>query len=598
MRRRTAPHILITALALLLIVASRIPSMSIEPEGDEINNIYLSIGTPDEIIARTPYDWVPGGFLLMGGWINLVGLHPLALRWLPLFAFMVGCAFTYRLLLRWRGHDAALLGMLAYAALGLHIFLSVYMRGYAYALALLPCALWLTTRYFAKPTLRRAALLALAMAAMFYSQLTSALAFSVLGMYSLLAHPRAIWRWWLPAVIALPLALPEILRQRFILSSRLSITSSIPQPPFPQAYINIMRDYLGVAEIAWVVVLIVAVLALLLRERPLRGRGWLLLLWAFVIPVILYLLNPLLGLYSGRYSWWVGTGIALAAAWGLAWLPRAGRIGAGLALAALCFAPLGVNRYLMPSEPLFDNLRWLAEQYRAGDVIVRDPANTCGVPEKWDLYSRVLFPQGIQFSQRADDARRVWFITFDGQATPALLTDAQNGRYAGRFVGRPDCLIRLYEAPPDSDGMLFDNGLRFHGLDVIDNATGTVWGEPIARREGEALRLRLWWSADRAIEGDYSVGVYLLADDGTILAQVDSAPQVVLPEGAPPETSRWTDDTIYVEERVLTMPPVGSMGVYRLALAVYGWWDNVRVDAPSVGDDGVLTLGVVTLIAW
>jgi hypothetical protein len=598
MPRRAARPILIAAIALLLIVASRISSMSIEPEGDEINNIYLSIGTPAEIVARTPYDWVPGGFLLMGGWINLVGLHPLALRWLPLFAFMLGCAFTYRLLLRWRGQDAALLGMLAYAALGLHIFLSVYMRGYAYALALLPCALWLTTRYFAKPTLRRALMLALAMAAMFYSQLTSALAFSVLGLYTLLAHPRAVWRWWLPAVIALPLALPEIQRQSLILDTRLEATASIQLPPLPQAYVNLMRDYFGVAEIAWVAVLIVAVGVLLWRERPLRGRGWLLLLWALGAPVVMYLLNPFFGLYSGRYSWWIGTGIALVAAWGLAWLPRAGRIAAGLALAVLCFAPLGVNRYLMPSEPLFDNLRWLAGQYRAGDVIVRDSANTCGVPEKWDVYSRVLFPQGVQFSEGAGDARRVWFVTFDGQATPALLADAQEGRYAGRFVGRPGCLIRLYEAPPDSDGVPFENGLRFHGMDVIDNVTGTVWGETIARREGEALRLRLWWSADRPVEGDYSVGVYLLANNGAMLAQVDSAPQVVLPEGTPMETSRWSTDTMYVEERVLTMPTVGAMGMYRLALAVYGWWDNARIAAAGVGDDGTLPLGAVYLVAW
>ena len=521
--------ILLAALVLLLIAASRVPSMHIEPEGDEINNIYLSMGTPAEIIARTPYDWVPGGFLLMGGWINLVGVHPFALRWLPLLAFLVGCAFTYRLLLRWRGHDTALLGMLAYAALGLHIFLSVYMRGYAYALALMPCALWLTTRYFDKPTVLRALVLALALVAMFYAQLTSALAFFVLGAYTLIVYPRTIWRWWLVGVMALPFALPEIFRQRLILDTRLQATASIQLPPLTEAYANIMRDYFGLAEIAWVVVLVVTVMALLWRERPLRARSWLLLLWAFAAPVVMYVLNPIFGLYSGRYSWWIGTGIALLAGWGLALLPRAGRWTAGLALTALCFAPLGVNRYLMPSEPLFDNLRWLSEQYRAGDVVMRDPASNCGVAEKWDLYSRALFPQGVQFADTPDDARRVWFITFDGQATPDLLAEAQDGRIAGRFVGRPGCLIRLYEAPPDGEGVPFANGMRFHGMDVIDNAMGVIWNEPIARREGETLRLRLWWSADSAIEGDYSVGVYLLAGDGSILSQVDSAPQVIIP---------------------------------------------------------------------
>ena len=46
------------------------------------------------------------------------------------------------------------------------------------------------------------------------------------------------------------------------------------------------------------------------------------------------------------------------------------------------------------------------------------------------------------------------------------------------------------------------------------------------------------------------------------------------------------------------MPAVGRMGVYRLALAVYGWWNNTRIPAPNAGEDGALTLGTVTLVAW
>ncbi|MDX2140261.1 MAG: hypothetical protein SF123_19400 [Chloroflexota bacterium] len=597
-RRVSLYHLFLTVLALLIIVASRVPLMrSVEPEGDEINNLYLSIGTPADIIARTPYDWVPGGFLVMGAWQSLVGQHPFVLRWLPLLVFLLGCAFAYRLLLRWRGHDAALLGLLAYGALGLHIFMSIYMRGYSYPVALLPCALWLTARYFDHPRFGRALVLALVMVAMFYTQMTSAVAFAMLGLYTLLVYRVRVWRWWLPAMIALPLAVPEIVRQRSLLGGRLDSLSTISLPSLPEAYANLFTSYVGSATTVWVALLLLSLVLIALRDRLLRPRAWVLLVWALVMPVVLYLLNPLLGFFSGRYSWWVACGIALLIAWGLAHLPRVGRWGAMIALALLCFAPFDAGRYLVVRGPLLENYRWWVDYLRAGDVVVRDPANDCGEPEKWEMYTRVFFPQGLQFVSTPADADRVWFITFDGSQTPALFDTVQQGRVAGRFVGTPNCLFRLYEAPPDRAGISFENGMRFHGVEVIDAQDG-LWTAPVLRREGESLRVRLWWSADGTMDRDYSVGLYLFDSSGAMVTQVDSAPQVTLPEAAPAETSRWQPQTLYIEERTLTIPYPAARGTYRLALAVYGWWDNVRLPAPGVGVDGTLTLLPVEVAAW
>lgn len=598
-RRLHTRDLFLVVLALLIIAASRVPLMrSVEPEGDEINNLYLSIGTPAEIIARTPYDWVPGGFLVMGAWQNLVGQHPFALRWLPLFVFLLGCAFTYRLLLRWRGSDGALLGLLSYGALGLHIFMSLYMRGYSYPVALLPCALWLTARYFDRPRFGRARALALVMVAMFYTQMTSAVAFVMLGLYTLLVYRARVWRWWLPALIALPLAIPEIVRQRSVLGGRLDSLSTIDLPALPEAYADLFTSYMGTAATPfWLVLLVVATVLIVLREHLRRPRAWALLLWALLMPVVLYLLNPLLGFFSGRYSWWVGCGIALLVAWGLAYLPRFGRWGAMIVLALLCFAPFDAGRYLVVRGPLLENYRWWVDHLRAGDVVLHDPANDCGEPEKWEMYTRVFFPQGLQFVSTPADERRVWFITFDGSQTPALFDAVQQGRIAGRFVGTPDCLFRLYEAPPDRAGIPFENGMRFHGVDVIDAQDG-LWTAPVLRREGESLRVRLWWSADGMIDRDYSVGLYLFDSSGAMIAQIDSAPQLTLPEGAPTETSRWQTGTVYVEERTLMIPYPAARGTYRLALAVYGWWDNVRLAAPGVDTDGTLTLIPVEVAAW
>jgi hypothetical protein len=587
----------LAVIALLLITASRVPHIrDVEPEADEMNNIYFSLGSPAEIIARTPYDWVPGGFLAMGAWTALVGLHPFVLRWLPLLTFLLGCAFTYRLLLRWRGDGAALLGMLAYGGLGLHIFLSIYTRGYAYPLALLPCALWLTCRYFDHPDWRRALVLALVMVAMFYTQLTSAIAFTILGIYTLLVYRARIWRWWLPAVIALPLALPEILRQREILGSRLSATATIQLPALPQALADLYTNYFGAAALLWAVVLIAA-LFLALRFAGGRIRTWYLVLWALGAPLAMYALNPLLGFFSGRYSWWIALGIALLVAWGMSWLPRAGRAVAGLALAGLVFAPLPPTGYYMPEAPLLANFRWLADEWRAGDVVVRDPAHNCGAPEEWEIYVRAFFPSGLVFDSVPRDHQRIWYITHDGRETPTLADAVRTGRVAGRFVGPPGCLFRLYEAPPDAEGVLFENGMRFHGMQALDES-GRVWYAPLVRREADTLRVRLWWSVDTPPDRDYSVGVYLLSSSGSMIVQSDSAPQIVFPDSAPRETSRWQPGEIYIEERVLVISDGLVMEQGQLGLAVYGWWDAVRLHAPGVSETGLLRLADVAIAAW
>jgi hypothetical protein len=266
-------------------------------------------------------------------------------------------------------------------------------------------------------------------------------------------------------------------------------------------------------------------------------------------------------------------------------------------LAALVFAPLPPTGYYAPEPPLLANMRWLAGQYRAGDVLVRDPAQGCGAPEEWEILTRAFFPNSLRFDSAPRDHQRVWYVSFDGREDPALGAAVREGRVAGRFVGPAGCLFRLYEAPPDAQGIVFENGMRFHGMQVLDEG-GLVTTTPLVRRERDTMRLRLWWSADAPIDRDYSVGIFLAWRDGTLIVQNDSAPQVVVPEGAPVETSRWAQDTIYIEERTLTLPEGLRLDTAQLALTVYGWWDNRRLDAPGVDDAGLLPLADVAIAAW
>ncbi len=115
-------------------------------------------------------------------------------------------------------------------------------------------------------------------------------------------------------------------------------------------------------------------------------------------------------------------------------------------------------------------------------------------------------------------------------------------------MGPPELLIRLYEGPPDFAGVLYDNGMRFHGAEVIQN--GVLSQGPIARREGQTIRLRLWWSVDAApLAADYSLSTVIVDDNGVIVAQFDGPPQVAGTPDDPRETSQWQPGRYYVEER-------------------------------------------------
>src|SRR6185503_14744393 len=91
-----------------------------------------------------------------------------------------------------------------------NMFLTLYARGYFISVVAVPLAFWLTVRYFAKPTFRRALLLALSLFAMYAGQVTTVPTFGIIGLYTLLVYRRRIWLWWLPGLLALIPAAFEI----------------------------------------------------------------------------------------------------------------------------------------------------------------------------------------------------------------------------------------------------------------------------------------------------------------------------------------------------------------------------------------------------
>ena len=593
----------VIVILLLAIAASRILRLhGMEMNIDEVWSIWQTFGTPRQILSWVPYDWPPLYYLVLGGWKELAGINPVVLRYFSVLVGLLGAASMYRLGLRMFAHGAALLITAVYAALGYAIFLSLVVRGYVVVYALFPFVMLLALRYFDRPTAARGGAVGVGLAVMFYTYFTSPVAFVVLGLYTLVMVRRAIWRWWLPVSVAFVLALPGIAAKLALVQSRSVATRTIKAPAFIPALKDLLvTTYMGNASTLWVGLFVLATaLAISARRRLDRAQALFLLAWPALGAVILYLLNPVLGFFGPNYAWWIMIGLALWIGLGLSLLPERAHGFVLLLLVGVMFLPLPVTRYHrgVPRTPLIANFEWLRDHLMPDDVLILDP--NLDVPwEAWDYFERVYFPDGLPYVSDPGTHSRVWYVTFDTQEDPQLKAAVGQGRVASIFVGPPGLLIRLYEGPPDFEGVLYDNGMRFHGAEVIQH--GVLSQGPIVRREGQTVRLRLWWSADAApLAADYSLSTAVVGGTGAIVAQFDGPPQVAGTPDDPRETSRWQPGRYYVEERTVTLPKTMDVGthVLDLDLIVYQWWDNVRIQSPATDADGRLKLGTVYVKVW
>jgi hypothetical protein len=606
-------RIIIATGLLWVVFASRVLGLSHMPlHHDEALLAMRATGTLKQIIVQQPPDWPPLYNVLVNLWMRAAGRLPFALQSLSIFIFLLAVVLTYHAAYRlFRSARAAWSTTLVYAALGFSVHLSTFIRGYALTIALFPLALWLTINYFEKPRWQRALPLALTLTAMFYTTYTAFFPFVLLGLYTVFTTPREIWRWWLPAAFAVPLALPELVYKSNYLLNQVSDpepTSAQLLPPFSQAILETLRDYAGQYYGVWLALAIVAVALIVWSERKLSTRLVWLLLGVILGPVTLYVCvdRSIFVYFQTRYTWWALFMIALGLGYGLSHLSRTAWAGCGVVLVFLMFTLPSSERYKPEFDrPIGENFRWLQQHLQPGDVMVVDPNadilnNVDTESVVWAYAFDVYFGNQLEIVNEPGDYRRVWYVYFDGWEDPDFKAAVRHNRIPTIFVGPWNMLIRMYEGPPDPDGILFENGLRFHGFDIMD-------GEEIARppydlNEYDTLRIRLWWSVDHALDADYSISVQIHSK-GAMIAQNDSAPQLIHlspvdTSPLPSETSQWEPGRYYIEEREISLPDLERTINTQIRLTVYQWWDGVRIPAPGVDEDRLLLLTRITIWGW
>lgn len=606
---------------LLLIAASRLLLLAgLSFDHDEVWSVWQTFGTPQEIVARTPFDWPPLYYLTVGAWRLFVGIHPVALRMSSVLLFLLSAALTYQLARKlFHSERAAWLVMLAYAGLGYVVYLSILLRAYAFVLMLLPLGLILVMRYFERPTILRGVWLGLCMAVMFYLTLSAVFGFLVMGVFSLFLYPRHIWRWWLPGLVALLVASIEIRNKLGMVATRTAVELNLTLPPLPQAFAQIYRDYSGAAFWIWLILIVVAMVLILFGRNVLRPYEMksgqkigvaryaptliFILVWIVLSPVLLYVIHTRTNFFGARYSWWIAPGIALWIGYGLSRLPKMAATIAGIVLIVLLFVPQDITAYKERSPNFEQNFAWLADQLQPGDVLLLDPNCSCGRLEQWDYYMRVYFQNDLRLIHSVSDAyQRIWYVRTRGAEDADLFNAVQANRAPGLFSGAPNFFFQLYSLPPDVEGILFEYGLRFHGVEVLDE--DGIETAQILRPEGSKLRLRLWWSVDEPLTQEYSVGVQVINNrTRELLTQADSAPLAIHlnpfnTEPLPPNMLAWQPHVAYLEERTLEIPYGLRRENFTVYLTVYDWRDGKRFSAEGVNADNLLPLFEFDVMAW
>jgi hypothetical protein len=568
---------------------------------DEILTLWRTQGSIQDLLLRMPGDWPPLYSLLTWGWVQIAGPSLEASRFLMVLFAVLGMALVYRAVWEFLGgasvgalnltplrnpnFTGAFASTLTFAVMGYLIFAGVDVRAYGMLLMLGALALWLALRWLKKLSIGLMIALIVTLAALFYTSFTSILfiGFILLLMFILKPQVMTLPALGLIAAGTVVLSLPII--PQFIENGpgRVGDVMAQTPPPFFEALAKVYTDFGG--SIWFLILLGAATLIIIVpvgvrrltkgnaKPSPLHPetrKSLLLLLWV-LFPVVVYIALYNNEFLKPRYMWWVALGLTLLIGYAVARLPRPAAWGALAFLVILPAFPVDFYNYrLAPttSPPFRQSLRWLSQNMRSGDVLVIDPECTCGEPWGWDYFVPQFFPTGyLPIVTDPGDAARVWYLYNDGwEHDEDLLAEIADGRKPAQFYGPWFFLLRLYEGAPLREGVSFGGKVALHGVEIQND--DTIFGR------GESFRVKLWWSAETALDADYSISVAMLDSEGAVIAQADGPAQA--PE-TPEQTRAWQPNFTYEDYRTLQLPPDVADGNYRLVVTVYQWWDGVRL---------------------
>ena len=208
--------------------------------------------------------------------------------------------------------------------------------------------------------------------------------------------------------------------------------------------------------------------------------------------------------------------------------------------------------------------------------------------------AQALKPESVRLFSEILPARhaRLWHIS--DQCTDWSFLHLEERWLAGQFAAGPPrrfeagpcatlvspfALATAPAAPAARLEWQFGAALRLRGI------TQLTWAEPARLRPGDSLPLRLEWQLSQPAAADYTLGVYLLDEQGGLKAQYDSWAR-----GGFLAMTHWPLQTSVFDQRSLELPSDLPPGDYQVAVAVYDWQTGQRLpasEAQAASPDGL-----------
>ncbi len=599
-------HLFFTLIILLLAVFLRVYHLTQQSFWFDEAFAWNIVIQPDmfpRIVADTH---PPLFYLLLRGWMSVMGDSELALRSLSAFISTLTVAMMYPL-----GREIAkrlgiglvlipLTAMLFFALNDADIFHAQEARNYALYNLLGATSIWLYLRWTRTKT--GAIFWSLTIALLVYTHYQGVFIPAIIGLHALifLRHKTRLYAilWlMLSGVLLAPWMLFVTIPQ-----AQNALEKGLPFaiPSNIETLVDLRGRFLGAMWVLLIGLMLMGVWGAVQRKK--WGLAILLTGWIIIPFTVLYVGNIYAPLLTDRKLLLITPAIALLMAIGTAQLDRVER---GLVIVAILVYSLATVDFYHQREPWRDISEtalayaqpqdlFLAEaevgQYPLKYYFTRhmppdsqfytftflgDP--TMSPTTDWFTYYDLFLPDVLSqhIHNQTDDIATAWVVFWSNDR--AVLERLANAGYTRTWSHLTDHfgnIITTYRydklstQPVDS----FANGMILRGA-LVDE---------------DALRLDLWWSTSASLSADYTTAGGLLNADGVLVAQWDSFPPMM--------TSQWDETALVYDPKPLQVVDGYTLtaGEYTAIVKVYVW-DGQITDIRTQSDALYVVLGRVKI---
>ncbi|MFQ3566820.1 MAG: glycosyltransferase family 39 protein [Aggregatilineales bacterium] len=602
------PHfILMTTAVLLLAAATRIGGVGSWPVWTDEGWSVWAASAPSlgETIQRVAEDRHPPlYFAALHLWGGLAGESRLALRFLSIGAGLLTVAAVYRIGADAFGRRAGVLGALLLAVLPTAVYYGQEIRHYGW-LMLFTTLLWLfALRYLRRPRFSTWLGAALSLTLILYTLYIGLLVVGALAV-AVIIYPVPVKRklaLGMAGLAAGALYIPWLI---VIAEQAAFISRGISGFPgtIPTTLASLPLLLSLIFGVGWALTLGAYGYALLPDARPAPRRRDLIALatGGAGLFLVMFVLSLRFDLLAARTLSFLTPLLMIVSGAGLNRL--GGRASVLLAL-TFAIATLSTPFVVQTRLPIDRLTALMAPQASPGDLVVIETGwddnafayeLRLALPEGTELIPTLPWTNDLtggilvvpQIEERLARAERVWTVNWL-QAPEALPFLAERGGLGflpilsfeidagehGARLGDPTLRAALFGRPEPFDPVIFDERIALRGVVAAPTA-----------QPGRSLLVDLWWAALAPLDRDYSAGVFLLGEDGVVLAEAHG------PLAAAPSTT-WPTDDLAASRWRIDLPAGLPAGRYPIGIVVYWYADPVPLSA-----SGAPLAGPVALIA-